>query len=130
MKRLPLVCGAVICFLTVCSVSVYSVSSEEKSVPKFSEELRATLSNLSSNDTLLVWLDVYIPPLPDGNVYLSSSDFSPVTDTGAKIAGVTFSPNRQLLWYLVEARAEQVSSLANLPIVQNVSLAMIGVWNW
>jgi len=77
---------------------------EEHTALKVSNELRTTLSNLAPSDTPLIWLDVYIPPLPDGNIYLSSSDFSPILDLGAKIAGVTFSSDMQLLWYLVKAR--------------------------
>jgi len=69
---------------------VHQVSSAEISVLKVSDDLDAILSKLSPDDALLLWLDVYIPPLPDGNVYLSSSDFSPITDIGVKVAGVTF----------------------------------------
>lgn len=129
MKRfiLLLVCLASLLYV---NTSMYNVSSEENNVLKVSDELRTIVSSLAPNDTLLIWLDVYVPPLPDGNIYLSSNDFSPITDVGAKIAGVTFSPDKKLLWYLVEARAVQVSSLANLPMVRSVSLAMIGVWDW
>lgn len=109
---------------------MHQVSSAEISVLKVSDDLDAILSKLSPDDALLLWLDVYIPPLPDGNVYLSSSDFSPITDIGVKVAGVTFSPDKQLLWYLVEARATQVSSLVSLSMVRKVSLATIGVWDW
>ena len=107
---------------------MYKVSSEENNIQKLSNELETTLSKLNPNDKLLIWLDIYKQPLPDGSVYLSSSDFSPITDIGAKIAGVTFSPDRQRLWYLVEAQDAQVPNLAGLPLVQNVSLEMIGVW--
>jgi len=117
-------------YLLILSALIFKVSNTESNLQKVSDDLKATMSKLSPNDTLLLWLDVYIPPLADGNVYLSSCDLSPVLDIGAKIAGVTFSHDKQLLWYLVEVRAEQVSSLANLPIVQNVSLAMIGIWDW
>ena len=120
-----------LCFVfALCTTSVHNVSSEENSALKVSNELRTPVSSLAPNDTFLIWLDVYSPPLPDGNIYLSSSDIYPITDLGAKIAGVTFSPDEQLLWYLVEARAMQVSNLANLPTVRNVSIAMIGIWDW
>jgi len=130
MKRSILLLLLCVVLFFYVNMLIYNVSSEEVTALKVSNELRTTLSNLAPNDILLLWLDVYIPPLPDGNIYLSSSDISPLIDLGAKIAGVTFSPNMQLLWYLVEARAVQVSSLANLPMVRNVSLAMIGVWDW
>jgi hypothetical protein len=112
------------------STSIREVSSEENTLSKLSEDLQVTLDTLSSDDQLLLWLDVYVQPLADGNIYLHSSDLSLITDVGARIAGVTFSPNGQLFWYLVEARTEQVSSLANLPIVQKISLASTGVWDW
>lgn len=83
-----------------------------------------------NQDTLLLWLDVYIPCLPDGNIYLSSKDLSPFLDIGVKIAGVTFSPDEQLLWFLVEAHSVHVSSLTGLSMVQKVSLARAGAWNW
>ena len=122
----------VLCFasLLFVSTSINKVESEENNVLKVSDDLEATLSKLSPNDTLLLWLDVNIPPLPDGNIYLSSSDLSPITDIGAKIAGVTFSPDKQLLWYLVETRPAQVSSLASLSMVRKISLAMIDAWDW
>lgn len=53
-----------------------------------------------------------------------------IIDLGGKIAGVTFSPDDQLLWYLVEMRAEKVSNLASLEMVQNVSLAKVGMWDF
>jgi hypothetical protein len=36
-----------------------------------------------------------------------------------KIAGVTFSPDRQRLWYLVEAQNAKVRDLAGLSIITN-----------
>jgi len=116
--------------LLFVSMSINKVLTEENNVLKISDELKATLSKLSPNDTLLLWLDVYIAPLPDGNVYLSSSDVSPITDVGARIAGVAFSPDKQLLWYLVETCNEEVSSLASLSIVRKASLASIDAWDW
>lgn len=83
-----------------------------------------------NEDTLLLWLDVYIPPLPDGNIYLDSDSLSPFLDIGVKIAGVTFSPDEQLLWFLVEAHSVHVSSLASLSMVRKVSLAKVGAWRW
>lgn len=64
-----------LCFVFVlCTTSVHNVSSEENSALKVSNELRTPVSSLAPNDTFLIWLDVYSPPLPDGNIYLSSSD--------------------------------------------------------
>ncbi|MDH5732256.1 MAG: hypothetical protein OEY88_00535 [Candidatus Bathyarchaeota archaeon] len=90
-----------LCFATLLfvSTSLYKVSGGENNALKVSNDLETTLSELSPNDTLLLWLDVYIPPLPDGNIYLSSRGLTPVLNIGAKIAGVTFSPDKQLLWY-------------------------------
>jgi len=109
---------------------MYRVSGEGSNVLKVSNDLETTLNKLDPNDKLLLWLDVYKPPLPDGSMYLSSNDFSPITDTGAKIAGVTFSPDKQQFWYLIEANSASVSSLANLSMVQNVSLATVDIWGW
>lgn len=128
---LPLVlCLVPLLFLISSTRSVSSERNDINNILKVSADLRTAVSKFTTNDTLLVWLDVYIPPLPDGNFYLCSTDLSQVIDIGAKIAGVTFSPDRKLLWYLVEVCAEDVFGLVNLPMVQNVSLAMIGVWDW
>jgi len=83
-----------------------------------------------NQDAVLLWLDVYIQRLPDGNFYLHSDSLYPFLDIGVKIAGVTFSPDNQLLWYLVEARSAHVSKLANLSMVRKVSLAKAGSWDW
>ena len=72
-------------------LSVLGESSSSLKIPKV---LREAIGEPNSNDTLLIWLDVYIPPCLDGNVYLSSKDYSPITNIGAKIAGVTFSPDK------------------------------------
>lgn len=50
--------------LLFVSAFMYKVSGEESNILKISDELEATLSQLSPNDTLLLWLDVYIPPFP------------------------------------------------------------------
>jgi len=97
---------------------------------KASDNLRFFLNEFGSNDTLLIWLDVYIQPTQDDIVVLSEKDISPVTDLGAEIADVIFSPDRSLLWYVVETRAEVVNNLVNLPIVQNVSLVKAGIWEY
>jgi serine protease AprX len=115
----------------VCVLDYYG-SSETSGLrkSKASDNLRFFLNEFGSNDTLLVWLDVYIPPTPDGLICVSGEYISPIIDLGAKIADWTFSPDRQLLWYLVEARAEVLPSLADLPMVQNWSLAKVGVWEY
>jgi hypothetical protein len=98
--------------------------------------LSVSLLSLSSficrfpNDTLLLWLDVYIPPLPDGNIYLDSDYLDGITNVGARIAGITFSPDDELLWYLVETHVTQITSLAHLSMVRKTSLAMKGPWKW
>jgi serine protease AprX len=95
-----------------------------------SNEYKTTFLGFAANDTILLWLDLYVKPLQDRNIYLHSNDLLGITDIGAKIAGVTFSPDGQLLWFLIETRADSVPSLVSLPGVKNVSLASSGTWKW
>jgi len=88
------------------------------------------MSESNSTDMHLFWLDVYKQPLPDGNIYMSSDELSPILDTGARIARITFSPAGKLLWFLVEANAQQLQDLSKLPIIQRVSFASNETWNW
>jgi hypothetical protein len=97
---------------------------------KFLDDLEIIVNEFNSNETLLVWLDVRIHLLPDGVVYLSERDITPVTVLGVKIAGVTYSPDKQSLWYLVEAHADVIPRLVDLPMVQNVSIVKASIWEY
>jgi subtilisin family serine protease len=85
---------------------------------------------INSTAAHLFWLDVYEQPLQDGNIYMSSSELSPILDTGAKISRIIYSPDGKLLWFLVEADAGQVQDLSKLPMVQAISLASNETWKW
>jgi hypothetical protein len=63
----------------------------------------------------LFWLDVYKQPLPDGNIYMSSCELSPILGTGARIARITFSPDGKLLWFLIEAMVNRYRICPNFP---------------
>ena len=128
MKRLVLLSVAYLMFFGILILYAPSEASISGS-QKISVNFGAITDEVSPNDMLLIWLDVYISPTPDGRICLSGKDLSPVTDLGAKIAGVTFSPDGQLVWYLVETRVEVVPALASLPMVQNSFLAKVGVWD-
>ena len=132
-RKLLLIISIMILVFVFVNSSRCNSSSEpdhRSNLCKVTNDLRTITDRLDPNDTILVWLDVFVFPSLDGRIYLHSSDLSKIVDVGARIAGVTFSPDKQSFWFLVETCPTGLSRLIDFPMVKNVSLAKLGAWGW
>lgn len=95
---------------------------------KISSELNETLQKVSTNQTLLVWVDWNTTFYPHPAV--TRDEWEPIVAAKGKIPATTLAPDKPLLWVLVEIAAGKVQNLTLAKQTVKISLVKIGGWDY